>query len=42
VLAHEYGDIEHRLLWRVATVHIRELIRLLEPLIPPPPQSADD
>jgi uncharacterized protein with HEPN domain len=38
VLAHEYGEIRHELIWKVATVHIPELIRHLEPLIPPPPE----
>ncbi len=42
VLAHEYGDIEDRLIWRVATVHIPELIALLGPLIPHPPPCADE
>ena len=37
VLAHDYGDIEDDKLWRVATVYVPELIRLLESLIPPPP-----
>ena len=34
-LAHEYGEIEDEILWRVATVHIPELIAMLEPLVPP-------
>lgn len=42
VLAHEYGEIEHQLVWRVATVHIPELIRQLERLIPPPPSEPQD
>ncbi len=37
VLAHDYGEIRHERIWRVATVHIPELIRQLEPLVPPPP-----
>ena len=39
VLAHEYGVIRQDLMWRVVSVHIPELISLLEPLIPPSPQS---
>jgi uncharacterized protein with HEPN domain len=35
ILAHEYGEIEDELIWRVATVHIPELIAALEPLVPP-------
>ena len=37
VLAHEYGEIEHALIWRVATLHIPDLISKLRPLVPPPP-----
>jgi uncharacterized protein with HEPN domain len=33
VIAHEYGEIEPELIWRVATVHIPALIRHLEPLV---------
>lgn len=38
VLAHEYGEIKHERIWLVATVHISELIELLKPLIPEPPE----
>jgi len=34
VLAHEYGEVKHELMWRVATVHVQELIAKLEPLTP--------
>lgn len=37
VLADEYGEIKQELIWKVATVHIPELIRDLETLIPPTP-----
>lgn len=37
VLAHDYGEVRHDLIWRVATVHIAELIAWLEPLVPQPP-----
>ena len=37
VLAHEYGEIQDDIMWRVATVSIPELVALLEPLVPPPP-----
>jgi uncharacterized protein with HEPN domain len=41
VLAHEYGEIKHERIWRVAAVHIPELICQLEPLVPsPPPDEA--
>jgi len=36
-LAHEYGEIQQEILYQVATIHIPELISLLEPLIPPLP-----
>jgi uncharacterized protein with HEPN domain len=39
-LAHEYAEIEDEILWRVATVHVPELIALLEPLIPPLPPAS--
>jgi uncharacterized protein with HEPN domain len=39
VLAHEYGEIRHDRIWRVATVHIPDLIGQLERLIPSPPSS---
>jgi uncharacterized protein with HEPN domain len=41
VLAHEYGDIKHDRIWRVATVHVPELVRVIEPLIPPPPADPE-
>lgn len=34
VIAHEYGEIKHELIWKVATMHIPELISQLEPLFP--------
>ena len=37
VLAHEYGEIKHEMIWKVATIRIPELISLLEKLIPPVP-----
>jgi uncharacterized protein with HEPN domain len=39
VLAHDYGDIDHTILWRVATIHVPRLIELLTPLLPPPPAN---
>ncbi len=39
VLIHEYGEIDHRILWRVIRVRIPDLIRELEPLVPPPPDQ---
>ncbi len=37
VLAHEYGEILIERIWRVASERLPELVRLLDPLIPPPP-----
>ena len=39
VLAHEYSEVKHERIWLVATVHISELIKLLKPLIPEPPEQ---
>ncbi len=39
VLVHEYGEIDEEILWRVATVSVPELVRLLEPLLPPLPDN---
>jgi uncharacterized protein with HEPN domain len=35
VLAHEYGDVDPRLVWRVASVHIPALHAQLRELLPP-------
>ena len=35
VLAHEYGEVKQEIIFRVATVHIPELIAALAPLVPP-------
>jgi uncharacterized protein with HEPN domain len=37
VLAHDYGEIKHERVWRVAETHVPELIVQLEPLVPTPP-----
>jgi uncharacterized protein with HEPN domain len=41
VLAHEYGEIQDDIMWRVATVSVPELISLLEPLMPPLPSDLE-
>lgn len=33
-LAHEYGEIDNRLIWTVATVHVPALVLKLKPLTP--------
>jgi len=37
VLAHEYGEIKHELIYRVVTLHVPELIAKPLPLVPVPP-----
>lgn len=39
ILAHEYGEVIHEKIWRVATFHLPALILQLEPLVPQPPAS---
>lgn len=39
VLAHEYGEILVERIWLVATERIPELLQLLDPLIPPSPET---
>lgn len=41
VLAHDYGRILHDRIWRVATIHIPDLVPLLSSLIPPAPEPED-
>jgi uncharacterized protein with HEPN domain len=40
ILAHEYGEIRHDRLWRVAIEHIPGLIKLLDPHVPQNPSDA--
>jgi uncharacterized protein with HEPN domain len=40
-LIHEYGEIQHDLIWKVATAHIPALIENLERLIPPVPPEVE-
>ena len=35
VLAHEYGEIKQERMWLLVTTHIPDLVRKLEPLVPP-------
>jgi len=41
ILAHDYGDVDHNILWRIPTVHVAELATMLEPLIPPIPPDPE-
>lgn len=42
VLAHEYGEVEDELIWRVASVRVPELLDILLPLLPARPDSGRD
>jgi uncharacterized protein with HEPN domain len=41
ILAHEYGEINHDVMWRIATVHVPELIAILGPLLAQHPPGAE-
>lgn len=41
VLVHEYGDVIQERMWELVTNRIPELIKLIEPLIPPVPPSPE-
>jgi uncharacterized protein with HEPN domain len=41
VLAHEYGGINHRIIWNLVEIHIPALVELLVPLVPPSPDEQD-
>lgn len=38
ILAHEYGEVLVERIWRVSTVFVPELVKLLTPLIPESPE----
>lgn len=42
ILAHDYGEIKHDRLWRVAVEHIPALIQQLAPLVPSPTPSGEE
>ena len=39
VLAHEYGELEDEMLWKVATIRVPELITILEKMLPSAPET---
>jgi len=41
VLVHEYGDIEHALIWDLVQRQIPILAEQLQSLVPPPPEDQD-
>ncbi|MBY0111660.1 MAG: DUF86 domain-containing protein [Phycisphaerales bacterium] len=38
-LAHDYGDVDHAVLWRVVRTHLPELVEQLNTLLPDPPSE---
>jgi uncharacterized protein with HEPN domain len=42
VLVHEYGDVEHSLIWDLVQRYLPSRVDQLEPLIPSPPQDPQD
>ena len=41
ILAHEYYDVDRDILWRIATIHIPEMVSQITPLVPPIPPDPD-
>ncbi len=41
VLAHRYDEVDDRLMWRVATIRVPELIALVKPLLPARPADPE-
>jgi uncharacterized protein with HEPN domain len=39
ILAHDYGMVKDDILWRIAAVHVPELLAQVRPLVPPPPSA---
>jgi len=33
IIAHEYGDLQHDKLWRIATTHVPALVIVLKPIV---------
>lgn len=41
-IIHEYMGVEHDRIGNVATLHVPDLVRLIEPLMPPLPHDPDE
>ena len=41
ILAHDYYDVDRDILWRIATIHVPEMVGQLTPLLPPLPPDPD-
>ena len=37
ILAHEYGEVDQDIMWRIATEHVPEALIHIRRLVPPPP-----
>jgi len=42
VLAHEYGEIRQGNMWALISEYLPELMKQLEPLLPPPPAKSEN
>lgn len=42
ILAHDYDEVDHDIVWRIVTDHVPVLIEQLRTLLPPPPPSEGD
>lgn len=43
ILVHDYEDVDHEKIWRIATQHMHELLRQIDPVLaanPPGPDAA--
>lgn len=41
ILAHDYDEVNHETVWRIATVHVPELVEQVHPLLAPPPPDPE-
>lgn len=41
VIAHDYDEINHSVVWRIATSYVPEMIQLVKPLVPPNPPDPE-
>jgi len=42
ILAHDYGEVDQDIMWRIATEHIPESLVHLRKILPPPPGNSID
>lgn len=42
ILAHDYDEVDHDIVWRIVTDHVPVLIEQLRVLLPPPPSDGDE